>query len=126
MLKNLAAGDGVVVVSSICSNPSETKTTRAKISAARSSYQPSSNLTACLVWAASLLNLSRAVLVSEMQDKGDKLRKTAIQEKGEAESAGAEFKGFHSFTEGLLAQGTPLEIAGTHRMVSVTNLIAFL
>jgi len=49
-----------------------------------------------------------AVLVSEMQDKGDKLRKTAIQEKGEAESAGAEFKGFHSFTEGLLAQGTPL------------------
>ena len=52
-----------------------------------------------------------------MQDKEDELRKTAIQEKGEAESARAEFMGFHSFTAGLLAQGTPLEIAGTHKMV---------
>ena len=52
-----------------------------------------------------------------MQDKEDELRKTAIQEKGEAESARVEFREFHSFTEGLLAQGTPLEIAGTHKMV---------
>jgi len=57
------------------------------------------------------------VLVSEMQTKGDQLRKTAIQEKGEAESATVQFREFHSFTEGLLAQGTPLEIAGTHKMV---------
>jgi len=59
-----------------------------------------------------------AVLVSEMQTKGDQLRKTAIQEKGEVESATVQFREFHSFTEGLLAQGTPLEIAGTHKMVS--------
>jgi len=58
-----------------------------------------------------------AVLVSEMQTKGDQLRKTAIQEKGEAETATVQFREFHSFTEGLLAQGTPLEIAGTHKMV---------
>ena len=58
-----------------------------------------------------------AVLVSEMQTKGDQLRKTAIQEKGEVESATVQFREFHSFTEGLLAQGTPLEIAGTHKMV---------
>jgi len=59
-----------------------------------------------------------AVLVSEMQTKGDQLRKTAIQEKGEVESATVQFREFHSFTEGMLAQGTPLEIAGTHKMVS--------
>ena len=58
-----------------------------------------------------------AAVLQEMQDKGDQLRKTAIQGKGEAESASAEFRGFHSFTGGLLAQGTPLEIAGTHKMV---------
>jgi len=60
-----------------------------------------------------------AVLVSEMQTKGDQLRMTAIQGKGEVESATVQFREFHSFTEGLLAQGTPLEIAGTHKMVSV-------
>ena len=58
-----------------------------------------------------------AVLVSEMQTKGDQLRKTAIQEKGEAESATVQFREFHTFTEGMLVQGTPLEIAGTHKMV---------
>ena len=62
-----------------------------------------------------------AVLVSEMQTKGDQLRKTAIQEKGEAESATVQFREFHSFTEGMLAQGTPLEIAGTHRMVRASH-----
>ena len=59
----------------------------------------------------------RVHVLQLIQDKGDHLRKTAIQEKGEAESARAEFRGFHSFTGGLLAQGTPLEIAGTHKMV---------
>ena len=58
-----------------------------------------------------------AQVLQLIQDKGNQLRKTAIQEKGEAESARAEFRGFYSFTEGLLAQGTPLEIAGTHKMV---------
>jgi len=59
----------------------------------------------------------RVQVLQQIQDEGDRLRKTAIQEKGEAESARAEFMGFHSFTAGLLAQGTPLEIAGTHKMV---------
>jgi len=59
-----------------------------------------------------------AQVLQQMQDKGNQLRKTAIQEKGEAESATVQFREFHSFNEGLLAQGTPLEIAGTHKMVS--------
>ena len=59
-----------------------------------------------------------AVLVSKMQTKGDKLRKTVVKERGEAESASVEFENFRTFTEGLLAQGTPSEIAGTHKMVS--------
>ena len=58
-----------------------------------------------------------AQVLQQMQDKGNQLRKTAIQEKGEVESATVQFREFHSFTEGLLAQGTPLEIAGTHKMV---------
>jgi len=58
-----------------------------------------------------------ALLVSEMQDKGDQLRKTAIQEKGDAESATVQFREFCTFTEGFLAQGTPLVIAGAHQMV---------
>jgi len=58
-----------------------------------------------------------SVLVSEMQNKGEQLRKTAITEKEGVESAAVEFREFHSFTKGLLAQGTPLEIAGTHKMV---------
>ena len=60
-----------------------------------------------------------AVLVSEMQNKGDQLRKTAVKEKGDAEPATVEFREFCFFTEGLLAQGTPHEIAGTHNMVRV-------
>jgi len=59
-----------------------------------------------------------AQVLQQMQDKGNQLRKTAIQEKGEVESATVQFREFHSFTEGMLAQGTPLEIAGTHNMVS--------
>ena len=60
----------------------------------------------------------RVQVLQQMQDKGKQLRQTAIQEKYEAESATAEFREFHTFTEGMLAQGTPLEIAGTHKMVS--------
>ena len=59
----------------------------------------------------------RVQVLQQMQDKGKQLRQTAIQEKYEAESATAEFREFHTFTEGMLAQGTPLEIAGTHKMV---------
>jgi len=58
-----------------------------------------------------------AQVLQQMQNKGDQLRKTVVKEKGEAESATIQFREFHSFTEGLLAQGTPLEIAGTHKMV---------
>jgi len=63
-----------------------------------------------------------AQVLQQMQIKGDQLRKTAIQEKGEIESATVQFREFHSFTEGMLAQGTPLEIAGTHKLVSVICL----
>jgi len=59
----------------------------------------------------------RVQVLQQMHDKGDQLRKTAMNEKGEAESATVEFREFHTFTEGLLAQGTPFEIAGTHKMV---------
>ena len=51
-----------------------------------------------------------ALLVSQLHDKGDQLRKKAIQKKGEAESATVEFRGFRAFTEGLLAQRTPLRL----------------
>jgi len=61
----------------------------------------------------------RVQVLQQMQDMGNQLRKTVIQEKGEAESATVQFREFYSFTEGMLAQGTPLEIAGTHKMVSV-------
>ena len=67
----------------------------------------------------SAVDAREAMVIGEMQTKGDQLRKTAIQEKGEAESATVQFREFHSFTEGLLAQGTPLEIAGTHKMVRI-------
>ena len=64
----------------------------------------------------------RVQVLQQIQDEVDQLRKTAIQEKGEAESARAEFMGFHSFTAGLLAQGTPLEIAGTHKTVRASYI----
>ena len=63
------------------------------------------------------LELRQAVVIGEMNDKGDLLKKSALKEKVEVESATVQFREFHSFTEGLLAQGTPLEIAGTHKMV---------
>jgi len=59
----------------------------------------------------------RVQILQQMHDKGDHLRKTTLKEKGEAESATIEFREFRTFTEGLLAQGTPLEIAATHKMV---------
>ena len=55
----------------------------------------------------------------EVKQGIDQLRKTAVKEKGEAEPATVEFREFRTFTEGLLAQGTPHEIAGTHKMVSL-------
>ena len=48
----------------------------------------------------------------------DNVKKVAMKEKDEAEYAAAEFAGFCSFTEGLLTQGTPLEIAGSHKEAS--------
>ena len=41
-----------------------------------------------------------------------------MKERNEAESATLEFREFRTFTEGLLTQGTPHEIAGSHKMVS--------
>jgi len=63
------------------------------------------------------LDARQAKIIGEMKDKVDLLRKTAGKEKGEAEAATVQFREFRTFTKGLLAQGTPLEIAGTHKMV---------
>ena len=52
-------------------------------------------------------------------------RGTIGYKKGEIESATVQFREFHSFTEGLLAQGTPLEIAGTHKMVRAWLCLSF-
>lgn len=40
-------------------------------------------------------------------------KKMTVMEKGEAEAAAAEFRGFCLFAEGLLSQGSPHEIAGS-------------
>ena len=60
------------------------------------------------------LDLRHAQLLGD----ADNAKKMAIKEKEEAEYAAAEFAGFSSFTEGLLVQGTPLEIAGSHKQAS--------
>jgi len=60
------------------------------------------------------IDLRHAQLLGEV----DNVKKVAMKEKDEAEYAAAEFAGFSSFTEGLLIQGTPLEIAGSHKQAS--------
>ena len=55
---------------------------------------------------------------AQLLGHADNVKKMAIKEKEEAEYAAAEFAGFGSFTEGLLIQGTPLEIAGSHKQAS--------
>ena len=58
---------------------------------------------------------------AQVIDEIDVHWKRIIKDKEEAESATVEFREFRSFTEGLLAQGTPVEIAGTHKMVRVLS-----
>ena len=60
------------------------------------------------------LDLRQVQLLGEV----DNAKKVAMKEKDEAEYAAAEFAGFCSFTEGLLTQGTPHEIAGSHKEAS--------
>jgi len=60
------------------------------------------------------IDLRHAQLLGDV----DNVKKVAMKEKDEAEYAAAEFAGFCSFTEGLLTQGTPLEIAGSHKEAS--------
>ena len=60
-----------------------------------------------------------AALLGRLNDTGDSQKKTASQRKRETEQALAEFRGFRKFTEELLAQGSPLEIAGSHEMVCI-------
>ena len=60
------------------------------------------------------LDLRHAQLLGD----ADNAKKMAMKEKEEAEYAAAEFAGFSSFTEGLLIQGTPLEIAGSHKQAN--------
>ena len=60
------------------------------------------------------IDLRHAQLLGDV----DNVKKVTMKEKDEAEYAAAEFAGFCSFTEGLLTQGTPLEIAGSHKEAS--------
>jgi len=64
-------------------------------------------------------DVQHAQVLQEMEDKEDQFRKIVIKEKEDAESAKVEFREFRNFTEGLLGQETPLEIAGTHKIVGV-------
>ena len=64
-------------------------------------------------------DVRHAQILQEMEDKEDQFRKIVIKEKEDAESAKVEFREFRNFTEGLLGQETPLEIAGTHKIVGV-------
>jgi len=66
------------------------------------------------------IDLRHAQLLGDV----DNVEKVAMKEKDEAEYAAAEFAGFCTFTEGLLTQGTPLEIAGSHKEAS--GCISFL
>ena len=61
----------------------------------------------------------RTQMIGEMHNKRDQLRKTAMREKGEAESACFEFREFRSFTEGFLAEATPNELEESHKKVSL-------
>jgi len=60
------------------------------------------------------LDLRHAQLLGDV----DNAKKVVMKEKDEPEYAAAEFAGFCSFTEGLLTQGTPHEIAGSHKEAS--------
>ena len=60
------------------------------------------------------IDLRHAQLLGEV----DNVTKVVMKEKDEEEYAAAEFAGFCLFTEGLLTQGTPLEIAGSHKEAS--------
>ena len=64
------------------------------------------------------IDLRHAHLLGEV----DNVTKVAMKEKDEAEYAAAKFAGFCLFTEGLLTQGTPLEIAGSHKEVGYLHL----
>jgi len=60
------------------------------------------------------LDLRHAQLLGDV----DNVKKLAMKERDEAEYAAVEFAGFCAFTEGLLTQGTPPEIAGSHKEAS--------
>ena len=60
----------------------------------------------------------------EVKQGIDQLWKTVVKERNEAESATLEFREFRTFTEGLLTQGTPHEIAGSHKMVRTINVFS--
>jgi len=63
----------------------------------------------------------RAEVLQTLQDRDDALRKTNLKAKEDAESTATEFWGYCNFTEGLLTQGTPFEIAASQSEVSLVN-----
>jgi len=64
-----------------------------------------------------VLDAREALLLGELYAQGDLLRKTASRDKDEVEFAALELRDFCSFTEGLLAEGTPHEIAMSRKQV---------
>ena len=64
------------------------------------------------------LDSRQTQLLESFHQKADSQTKTAQHEKDDAERCVIESREFRTFTEGLLAQGTPLEIAGCAKMVS--------
>ena len=73
----------------------------------------------------SALDARIAELVSDVHEKGDQLRKSKVKDKEDTQSAAAELRGFTTFVEGLVAQGSPLEIAGSFQEVIKGSLFLF-
>ena len=65
------------------------------------------------------LDARQLQLLGSLEEKKHGIRKTTELEKEETEFDFAELKGFRGFTETLLVEGTPVEIATSHPVVSV-------
>ena len=70
------------------------------------------------------LDTRQCELLGSLEEKKHGIKKTTELEKEETEFAFAELKGFREFTETLLIDGTPVEIATSHPVVSVYSLLS--
>ena len=65
------------------------------------------------------LDARKKQLLGGLEEKKHMIKKTTELEKEETEFAYSELKGFREFTEVLLVEGTPVEIATSHPVVCV-------